>query len=210
MNTHKMSTHKMSTHIGFDTGTGNLKPSRIGHTQMSIDRGALKPSRIGLRLQKLPGWELATDAGNDALWRTFRFHTPDTAQAFATFAASLADEHGQRPVVAQVWNQVTVTLTGGGGLSDAALDFAEFLMLLPPETDGGGSTVEPQPEAPNPEVPGTEVPGGEVPGPEVPSGPTAQPGPTVPPTQPGPTAQPEAPTGAEGPPVAQPFVAGRS
>lgn len=136
--------------VGIDPGTGNLKPSRIGPPQASVDRGALKPSRIGLRLQKLPGWELASDAGGDALWRTFRFHRTDTAQAFASFAASAAAEHGQRPVISQVWNEVTVTLTGNGDISDAALDFAEILMLLPPTTDGG-PTVEP-------EGPGTESP----------------------------------------------------
>jgi|GEM_PF-2710482 len=177
--------------------TGNLKPGRIGLTHALVDRGSLKPGRIGLRLQKLPGWELATGAEVETLWRTFRFHRTDTAQAFAAFAARAADEHGQRPVISQVWNQVTVSLTGAGSLSDAALDFAEILMLLPAAAENGGSTVEPLPGEP----------GAEAPGPVVQPGPTAQPTPPQPtPPQPEPTA----PTGIAAPPVVQPSAVGRS
>jgi len=174
--------------------SGSLKPGRIGQPQAMVNRGALKPGRIGLRLHKLPGWELVVSAESESLWRTFRFHRTDTAQAFALFAARAADEHGRRPVISQVWNQVTVTLTGAGGLSEAAMDFAEVLMLLPAGETG--------PEVPTTPVPETPTPGAETPGPIV------QPAPT----QPVPEAQPapEAPAGVEAQPIVRPFAVGRS
>lgn len=122
--------------------TSSLKPERIGLTASLAGRTPLKPERIGQRLQKLPGWELVTAADSQAIWRGFRFHRTETAQAFAAFASRVAAEHGQRPVVTHSWNEVTVTVPGEGGLTDLAFDFAEVLMLLP-----AGSQVEPRPQA---------------------------------------------------------------
>lgn len=118
--------------------TPSLKPERIGLIGSLFGRSPLKPEWIGQRLQKLPGWELLTAADGQALWRGFRFHRTETAQAFAAFVAQVAAEHGQRPVVSHSWNEVTVTLPGEGGLTDRAFDFAEVLMLLP--AGAGGSS----------------------------------------------------------------------
>ena len=112
--------------------TSPLKPERIGLTSALASTNPLKPERIGQRLQKLPGWELVTEPETQAIWRGFRFHRTGTAQAFAAFVARVADELGQRPVIAQSWNEVTVTVPGEGSLTDRAFDFAEMLMLLPP------------------------------------------------------------------------------
>jgi pterin-4a-carbinolamine dehydratase len=111
--------------------TTTLKPERIGLTAALAARSPLKPERIGFRLQKLPGWELLTGAEAQAVSRTFRFHRTATAQAFATFVARTADEHGQRPLISQSWNQVKVVVPGEGAVTDSALDFAEAVMLLP-------------------------------------------------------------------------------
>ena len=111
-----------------------LKPERIGLTAELTSRRPLKPERIGFRLQKLPGWELLTGGDVEAVSRTFRFHRTTTAQAFVTFVARAADEHGQRPLISQSWNRVTVTVPGEGGITESVLDFAEVVMLLPPET----------------------------------------------------------------------------
>jgi len=111
--------------------TPNLKPERIGLTAALPAASPLKPERIGLRLQKLPGWELVTAAETQAIWRGFRFHRTETAQAFAAYVGHIAAEHGERPVIAQSWNEVTVTVPGEGSLTDRVFDFAELLMLLP-------------------------------------------------------------------------------
>jgi hypothetical protein len=83
--------------------TPSLKPERIGLTASQVGRSPLKPERIGQRLQKLPGWELLTEADAQVIQRGFRFHRTGTAQAFAAFVARVAAEHGQRPVITQSW-----------------------------------------------------------------------------------------------------------
>jgi pterin-4a-carbinolamine dehydratase len=129
--------------------TPSLKPERIGLTAALEAASPLKPERIGLRLRKLPGWELTIGAetGAQVVWRTFRFQRTETARAFADLAARIARDHGLRPVIAQCWNTVTVTVPGEGGVTETALDFVERLMLLPQ----GASAVEkePQPEPAN-------------------------------------------------------------
>ena len=119
-----------------------LKPERIGLTAALTSRSPLKPERIGFRLQKLPGWELLTGGDVEAVTRTFRFHRTATAQAFATFVARAADEHGQRPLISQSWNRVTVTVPGEGGVTESVLDFAEVVMLLPAEPQQMAPTME--------------------------------------------------------------------
>jgi len=111
--------------------TGSWKPERIGLMQTLGVESPLKPERIGQRLQKLPGWELTGEVERTAVWRGFRFHRTETAQAFARFAAEMARDHGQRPVISQSWNAVTVLLPGEGEVTETDLDFAESLMLLP-------------------------------------------------------------------------------
>lgn len=134
------------------TPTPSLKPERIGLVRSPAHHVPLKPERIGLRLQKLPGWELLSEGEATAVWRGFRFQRSETAQAFAAFAAHLARDHGQRPVIAQSWNAVTVTLPGDGAVTESDLDFAERLMLLPVEM--GEKEPQPAPES----VANTEAP----------------------------------------------------
>lgn len=124
--------------------TSSLKPERIGLTAALETSGRLKPERIGLRLRKLPGWELTSGAetGAQVVWRTFRFQRSGTARAFADLAARLARDHGLRPVIAQYWNTVTVTVPGEGVVTETALDFVERLMLLP----AGASAEEKDPQ----------------------------------------------------------------
>jgi len=124
------------------TTTQPWKPERIGLTAALTSRSPLKPERIGFRLQKLPGWELLTGADVEAVSRTFRFHRTATAEAFATFVARAADEHGQRPLISQSWNRVTVTVPGEGGVTESVLDFAEVVMLLPREPQQMAPTTE--------------------------------------------------------------------
>jgi len=126
------------------TTTQPWKPERIGLVAARTSHSPLKPERIGQRLQKLPGWELLTGADVEGVSRTFRFHRTATAQAFATFVARAADEHGQRPWISQSWNRVTVTVPGEGGVTESVLDFAEVVMLLPRET----RPIPPTPETP--------------------------------------------------------------
>jgi pterin-4a-carbinolamine dehydratase len=121
-----------------------LKPERIGLPAALTARSPLKPERIGQRLQKLPGWELLSgEAQATVVWRGFRFHRTETAQAFVRFAAEMARDHGQRPVISQVWNAVTVVLPGEGAVTEADLDFAESLMLLPQVGSGAGEQTPP-------------------------------------------------------------------
>jgi pterin-4a-carbinolamine dehydratase len=134
------------------TPTHPLKPERIGLTAALTARSPLKPERIGQRLQKLPGWELLTGPEVEAVSRTFRFHRTATAQAFATFVARAADEHGRRPMISQSWNRVTVTVPGEGAVTDSVLDFAEVVMLLPRDVQAT------QPQQPAPGSSGTVVP----------------------------------------------------
>lgn len=115
----------------------------------------LKPGRIGFRLRKLPDWELATESGS--IFRTFRFQRTETAQAFASYAALMARDHGQRPSIAQCWSHVTVTLPAAGGLTEAMIDFAERLMLLPESDSEPGGTSVPVPGGPGPVVQPTPV-----------------------------------------------------
>lgn len=122
--------------------TNPLKPERIGATASLVASSPLKPERIGFRLQKLPGWELLTES--QAIWRSFRFHRSDTAEAFATYVARSAREHGQRAQIAQSWNEVTVMLPGEGRVTEAVFDFAERLSLLP---EGVEPTPQPSPVA---------------------------------------------------------------
>ena len=124
-----------------------LKPERIGLTFSPANRVPLKPERIGLRLQKLPGWELTGDSESSALWRGFRFQRTETAQAFAGFASELGRDHGQRPVISQSWNVVTVTLPAEGGITASDLDFVERLMLLPEMSQVAESEPQPTPDA---------------------------------------------------------------
>ena len=109
----------------------SLKPERIGLMQSLGVETPLKPERIGQRLQKLPGWQLTGEVERTAIWRGFRFQRTETARAFAGFAAELARDYGQRPVISQSWNAVTVILPGEGEVTETDLDFAESLMLLP-------------------------------------------------------------------------------
>lgn len=128
--------------------TSSLKPERIGLTAALEASRPLKPERIGLRLRKLPGWELTSGAetGAEVVWRTFRFRSTDTARVFADLAAQLARDHGLRPVIAQRWDTVTVTVPGEGGLTESALDFVERLMLLPEGFTEGPSEETSSPE----------------------------------------------------------------
>ena len=122
--------------------THPLKPERIGATAALVASSPLKPERIGLRLQKLPGWELLSES--QAIWRSFRFHRSETAEAFATYVARSAREHGQRAQVAQSWNEVSVVLPGEGQVTEAVFDFAERLSLVP---EGVAPTPQPSPVA---------------------------------------------------------------
>lgn len=111
--------------------TGSWKPERIGLTAALETQSRLKPERIGLRLRKLPGWELATGVETEVVRRIFRFRRTETARAFAGLVAEMARDHGQRPVIAQSWSSVTVTVPGEGVVTESTLDFVERLMLLP-------------------------------------------------------------------------------
>lgn len=139
-----------------------LKPERIGLTQSVTVQSPLKPERIGQRLQKLPGWELlSSDAETIAVARGFRFHRTETAQAFVRFAAELARDHGQRPVISQSWNAVSVVLPAEGAVTEADLDFAEALMLLP-QPGAGAEEQTPPVQGPS-DVSQQDVPQGVVP-----------------------------------------------
>jgi len=131
--------------------TGSWKPERIGLTAALETHSRLKPERIGLRLRQLPGWELATGAEAEVVWRTFRFQRTETARAFAGLVAEMARDHGQRPVIAQSWSSVTVTVPGEGAVTEATLDFVERLMLLPEGRTEGSSEETSTPEEEDPQ-----------------------------------------------------------
>jgi hypothetical protein len=63
---------------------------------------------------------------------------------------------GQRPVISQVWNAVTVVLPGEGAVTEADLDFAESLMLLP-QVGSGAEGQTPPVQGPSQEVPPVAV-----------------------------------------------------
>lgn len=88
-----------------------------------------RPARIGAAqaLQTLPDWAAA--AGRDAIQRTFRFPDFNTAFAFMTRAALLAEKLDHHPEWSNVYGKVEVVLTthDANGVTELDVKLARFM-----------------------------------------------------------------------------------
>jgi 4a-hydroxytetrahydrobiopterin dehydratase len=89
----------------------------------------MRPERIGAAaaLKDLPGWT-AVD-GRDAIFRSYRFRDFNTAFAFMTRAALMAEKLDHHPEWFNVYNRVDVTLAthDADGVSSLDVTLATFL-----------------------------------------------------------------------------------
>lgn len=92
----------------------------------------LKPERIGQRLQRLPGWML--DREPSALARHIPFESYLEAGQLVSRVAELADARDREPeILVKDWAVTVLVSTGGVGVTEADLEFAEAISQLEAE-----------------------------------------------------------------------------
>lgn len=109
--------------------TPAFKAERVQLTADTAPAGvAAEP--LADQLKALPGWRLT--AGQDALYRHFRFPAPGSAQLFARLALALADELGHPPALSVRGASVTCRLSTpwAGGITARDFAMARRLSLL--------------------------------------------------------------------------------
>ena len=88
-----------------------------------------RPARIGAAeaLKALPAWQAAD--GEDAITRTFKFADFNTAFAFMTRIAMMAEKLDHHPEWFNVYNRVEVTLTthDAEGVTELDVRLAAFM-----------------------------------------------------------------------------------
>jgi 4a-hydroxytetrahydrobiopterin dehydratase len=89
-----------------------------------------RPQKIGAAaaLKRLPGWT-AAPGGRDAIMRTFRFADFNSAFAFMTRAALMAEKLDHHPEWFNVYNRVEVTLAthDAEGVTELDVTLAKFM-----------------------------------------------------------------------------------
>jgi pterin-4a-carbinolamine dehydratase len=113
-----------------DGAVQSLKAERV-QTELAAPAARLKAERVQLRLQKMPGWELAFEG--QALGRARQFHHEEDAVDYATLALRMASRE-RYPVRIQIAGKsILLTLHDHprqgvpGRITDKLLDFAASL-----------------------------------------------------------------------------------
>ncbi len=87
----------------------------------------LKTGEVGEALSRLDGWSMAED--REAIVKTFRFDSFNSAFAFMTKCALMAEKMDHHPEWFNVYNRVEVTLTthDSKGITDLDIKLAQFM-----------------------------------------------------------------------------------
>jgi 4a-hydroxytetrahydrobiopterin dehydratase len=90
----------------------------------------LSPDARAAALARLPHWRLVE--GRDAITRQFKFADFNSAFAFMTHVALVAEKMNHHPEWTNVWNTVDITLTShdAGGLTERDVKLAEAIDQL--------------------------------------------------------------------------------